>query len=112
MDVQVLGRAFVRRGMREHAEKLRVYYLALRKGLTEGPQEKLEVKWSAPFVRDWMRTLRLPPYQNDFPLRSRGAGCFRCPRSVNTAASVHLELSLPTGARMRCQSCGAVWLEA
>src|SRR4051794_2232848 len=111
LHVQVLGHAFVRRGMRQHASKLRVYYLAVRGGLTGQSNHTLDIHWSSDFVVDWMRTLRLPPFQHDLPLRASHGGCERCPRTSNERPGVHTDLSFPGGARMRCQKCGAVWLE-
>ncbi|MCI0571681.1 MAG: hypothetical protein L0Y66_13090, partial [Myxococcaceae bacterium] len=62
------------------------------------------------FVLDWLRTLRVPPFARDFPLRPRGA---HCPRCVQRGAqpSTRTELVYPGGARMRCGTCEAVWLE-
>jgi len=104
--VTQLGRAFRARGMNQHLRDLRVYYLALRRRLTS---DKLQLNWSEAFVIDWMKTLRVPPYENTYPLRAHGAPCPKCPTAEG--ASIVTDRLFPGGARMRCQSCGSEWLE-
>ncbi len=48
--VETLGREFVRRGMHTHAAKLRVYYLALRRGLATPGRSEVDVHWSESLV--------------------------------------------------------------
>lgn len=109
-SVRSLGRAFRARGMEEHAQKLRLYYLALRRDLLP-ISAKLEVRWTPELVREWMQVLRLPPYEAALPTRRPGAGCPRCPRQGSSQPTVRTELVFPEGARMRCDACGSVWLE-
>ncbi len=110
--VRRLGQTFRRKGMEEHAKKLRLYYLALSRGLTSSATHELDIHWSAGFVREWMRTLRVPPYDAVYPLRPAGAGCERCGRKLGHKSDVITECAFPGGARKRCRSCDGVWLEA
>jgi len=107
--VRLLGREFVRRGMHAHAQKLRLYFLALERGLTS-PKRELDVHWSEPFTLEWLKTLRVGPYAQAYPLQPRGAPCPQC-RQRGQQSSTRTELVFPGGVRMRCGSCEAVWLE-
>jgi len=95
-----------RRSCQGALRDLRVYYIALRRGLTSN---KLALNWSEAFVIDWMKTLRVPPFESTYPLLARRAPCPRCPSSE--ASSVCTDRVFPGGARMRCQTCGCEWLE-
>ncbi len=103
-----LGRAFARRGMREHALKLRLYYFALRHKMTRG--NDLEVRWSERLVVDWMKTLRVPPYDSALPIRPRASSCTSC-KQRGQQPWIFTDGVFPGGVRMRCQSCGEIWLE-
>lgn len=92
--------------MDQHVRDLRIYYLALRHRLTSN---KLQLNWSEAFVIEWMKTLRVPPFERSYPLRARGAPCPSCPDTA--ASSVCTDRVFPGGARMRCQNCGCEWLE-
>lgn len=107
--VERLGREFVRRGMADHAQKLRLYYLALQRGLAS-PRHEVDVRWTEPFVLEWLRTLRLPPDPDAYPVRPRGAACTQCAQR-GTQPSTRTELVFTGGVRMRCGTCDAVWLE-
>ena len=107
--VAKLGAAFIRRGMEQHAANLRIYYVAIHRRLAQG--NKVDLHWSEPFVVEWMKTLRIPPYQLAYECRPRASACARCGRRPNTEPTASTECVFPGGARMRCQSCGAVWLE-
>jgi len=104
--VTLLGRAFRARGMDQHLRDLRIYYLALRHRLASN---KLQLNWSEAFVIEWMKTLRVPPFERSYPVLTRGAACPRCPKTH--AASVCTDRVFPGGARMSCQICGCEWLE-
>ncbi len=108
--VKALGREFGRRGMRQHVQRLRVYYLALERGLTTASNE-LDVKWTEPFVIEWLKTLGVAPFQQAYPVRSRGARCTRCPDAGTGQAPLFTESQFPGGTKMRCQRCGTVWIE-
>jgi hypothetical protein len=92
--------------MEQHLRDLRVYYLAIRHRLTSN---KLQVNWSEAFVIEWMKILRVHPFEDSYPLLARGAPCPRCPTA--DAAAVCTDRLCPGGARMRCQTCGCEWLE-
>lgn len=104
-----LGREFVRRGMHGHALRLRLYYLALRRRLLTGGN-KLEVHWSEELVVEWLKTLRLSPYRDVYPVRPAGAACARCKEEPGRHPSVRTDLVFPGGARMRCDRCGDSWV--
>jgi hypothetical protein len=77
-QVRRLGKEFVRRGMRQEASLLRLYYLALRSGLIRSPLARMEaVSWSRAQTEEWLRLLRMPPWDHVYELRSRGVPCFR-----------------------------------
>ena len=105
-----LGEEFRRRGMTEHVRLLKLYFLDVRHRLLRGPNE-LDVRWSESHVVDWMKALRLPPFESALPVRWPGAGCSRCGIAQSTVPSGRTELVFPGGARLRCQSCGDRWLE-
>ncbi len=109
--VRLLGQAFRRLGMEGHARKLRLYFMALQHHLTTPEAHELDVRWSAAFVREWMRTLRVPPYDAVYPFRPAGAGCERCSRKIAAVNEVITECAYPGGSRKRCRACDAVWLE-
>ena len=55
--------------MHTHAAKLRVYYLALRRGLATPGRSEVDVHWSEALVIEWFKLLRMPPYENAYPVR-------------------------------------------
>jgi hypothetical protein len=99
----------MRRGMEQHASNLRIYYLAIQRRLAPG--NKVDLRWSESFVVEWMKTLRIPPYQSAYECRPRGSACARCVVPRGASPSACTECVFPGGARMRCQTCGSVWLE-
>src|SRR5205823_3968631 len=103
-----LGKEFRRRRMGAHAHRLRVYFLALKRGLV-APAQPLEVKWGPTLVIEWMRTLRLQPYGKDLEVRPRGSNCARCEENERQPA-VATTVTFPGGARMKC-ACGLEWIE-
>ena len=108
--VKALGHEFARLGMRQHVQRLRVYYLAVKKGLAS-PSNELDVKWSEPFVVEWLKMLQVPPFAGAYAVRPRGSRCARCLEVKNEAATLFTETNFPGGSKMRCQACGAVWIE-
>lgn len=104
-----LGAEFRRREMASHLRHLRLYYLGLRHRLDVGRERRVEVHWTEEMVVEWMRLLRLPPYQAAYPVRERGGmGCRRCENAPGTVVTVAV---FPGGAKLRCRGCEAVWLE-
>jgi hypothetical protein len=109
--VRRLGKEFVRRGMRREAAALRLYFIALRAGLVEGPDAQLEaVTWSQRTTEEWLRLLRLPPWENAYPLGTRGTPCRRCKPGKGGLPAAIEEKLWPRGALMRCSGCGWRWL--
>ena len=109
--VEALGREFVRRGMNTHAAKLRVYYLALRRGLATPGRNEVDVHWSEALVVEWFKLLRMPPYQNAYPVRTAQSHCSRCKdRPTNEGGGFQTESTFPGGWKVRCSNCGEAWL--
>ena len=108
--VATLGAAFRERGMQEQLRRLRLYWLATRHGLLKGRNE-LDVKWSEAHVIDWMKTLRLAPFEGAYTERKPGSGCPTCPSEQGMIPSARVDLVFPGGARLKCNSCGAQWVE-
>jgi hypothetical protein len=108
--VDTLGRALADRGLNRHVEGLRVYWLALSRGLA-GPGQRVSVGWSEALVVEWFRLLRLPPYANDYPLRPPSSPCPCCPNPAGHAVEVKTALTFPEGRKAVCTVCGTAWLE-
>jgi hypothetical protein len=91
-----LDAAFRRRGMREHVR-------ALGRGQLEPS-----------LVEEWLRLLKIPPHEADYPVLPRGSACPRCgSRSPDrTAAGTYVPVSFPGGWAERCIGCQATWLHA
>ena len=108
--VRRLGHEFARRGMPE-VEVLRLYYLAVEQDLL-GRLQELNIVWSEEHTLEWMRTLRVPPFESAYAIRPFGAHCAKCGAIRGLAKGVLAEVVFPGGARKRCQSCNDVWIEA
>lgn len=109
--VGALGREFVHRGMHVHAAKLRLYYVALRRGWASSHRSKVDVHWSEDLVIEWCKILQLPPYQHAYPVRTPHSRCSRCKdRPNNEGGSFQTESTFPGGWKVRCSNCGEVWL--
>jgi hypothetical protein len=109
--VEVLGHEFVRRGMHAHATKLRIYYFALRRGLATHARNEVDIRWSEDLVVEWLKLLRIPPYESAYRVRTAQSPCSRCKaRPNNQGGSFVTESTFPGGWKVRCSSCGEVWL--
>jgi hypothetical protein len=109
--VGALGRAFVRRGMHAHAAKLRAYYVLLRRGLATPGKNEVDIRWSEALVIEWMKILRMPPYENAYPVRPAQSSCSRCRETpTNEAGGFQTESTFPGGWKVRCSTCGEAWL--
>lgn len=60
-QVTTLGGEFRRLGMAAHVKRLRLYYLAVKHGLTTRGND-VELQWSEELVLEWMKHLRIPPF--------------------------------------------------
>jgi hypothetical protein len=91
---QLLASAFRRRGMRDHLRAL------------------ARREWTEDLVLAWLRYLKVPPHQDDYPIHPRGAPCPRCgSKSANrTATGTMLVVSFPGRLAERCMGCRAVWV--
>jgi len=108
--IETLGQALADRGMHRHVEELRIYWLALARGLVT-PGQRMNIGWSESLVEEWFRILRLPPHAHDYPVRSPSSPCPRCPRPAGHAVEVKTALTFPEGRKAVCTVCGAAWLE-
>lgn len=108
-QVAQLGREFVRRGMRREAGGLRVYYLAIRAGLVRGAEAQIEVRWSRAELEEWSHLLRLPPFENAYPLGLR-VPCRRCKPGKGGPPAAREEKRWAGGALLRCSGCGWRWV--
>lgn len=59
--VTILGREFRRLGMAAHMKRLRLYFLAVKHGLTTAGND-VELSYTEDEVLEWMRTLKVPPF--------------------------------------------------
>jgi hypothetical protein len=109
--VATLGHAFLRRGMGGHVRALRLYFLALRHGLTRGERHVVKLEWSQDAVLEWLRVLRVPPYQDDYPVRPRGSRCRGCAPEPGHPVQTSTLLTFEGGAKMGCRGCAECWLE-
>jgi hypothetical protein len=88
---------FQRHGMTSHLAHLRQYYREVRAG-------RSHKGWSRPLVHEWAKLLRLPPHENDYPVRLWGAPCTAC-----EVSRPYTEVVFPGGHKSKC-ACGAAWL--
>lgn len=109
--VVLLGRAFRQHGMRSHVRTLRLYFLALRHGLVQGERNALKIEWSEDAVLEWLRILRVPPFQQAYPVRPRGSRCARCPAGDGHPVETTTLMTFTGGAKMGCRRCGDAWIE-
>ena len=94
-----------------HARALRLYWLAVRHGLVTGDKAAVKVEWNADSVIEWLKVLRVPPWDRAYPVRPRGSACRRCPRGDGHPVETTTLLSYSGGAKMGCRACGDAWLE-
>ncbi len=109
--IEALGQEFVRREMDGHARKLRLYYLAVLHGLTTERAFDVDVHWSEKLVVDWLKVLGVSPFEQGYPRRPRKSSCSTCREARNQQSVIHTEIVFPGGAKVRCFTCGEVWVE-
>jgi hypothetical protein len=106
--VHRLGEEFRRRDMRTHLTPLRIYWLALRHGLVQDEAHALHLTLSEETVVEWFKLLRLPPYQQAYPVRPTGAPCPACGPE---GGELTTERTFPGGRKVVCLACRRAWLE-
>jgi hypothetical protein len=94
-----VGRELVRLRLKEHVGRMRTYYAAMRAG-------RPSTIWSHDMNIEWLRLLRLPPHENDYPVQPRMSPCPSCTTSRPFTMTV-----FPGGSKYKCASCDAQWLE-
>lgn len=109
--VHRLGDEFRRRQMRTHVAPLRIYWLALRHGLVHDEHHGLHLTLSEETVVEWLKVLRLPPYQDAYRVRPTGSACPFCAPRQGPAGEVSTERTFPEGRKMVCLVCHSAWLE-
>jgi hypothetical protein len=109
--VKRLGDEFRRRGMRAHVAPLRIYWLALRHGLVQDREHALRLTLSEETVVEWLKVLRLPPYEDAYRVRPTGSACPSCVGGDTRASEVATERTFPEGRKVVCLGCRTAWLE-
>jgi hypothetical protein len=90
----------VRVGLLKHVQHLRRFYADTKAG-----RPLHRDGWNYNLVQEWARTLRLQPYENDYPVRPRPSSC-GCSSPQTFTLGV-----FPGGSKHRCGRCGFTWLE-
>ena len=111
LDFPVMLRAllaeFRRQGMPQHASKLHAYLQRHRALEAELGADD----WSTSHVLEWLALMRVPPLDGIYELRLRRDGCPTCGLDRGHGApSATTRITLPNGAKMLCNRCGAVWV--
>lgn len=88
-----------RLGLTSHVGHLREYWAALKAG-------RPSKVWSRELSIEWLRILRLPPHESDYPVLPRMADCPGCAISQKFTSAV-----FPGGAKFKCGACKTQWLE-
>jgi hypothetical protein len=96
--VERVGRELAKLGLKKHVARAREYYAAVRDG------RPCDV-WSRGLTVEWARMLRLPPHENDYPVRPRMSPCHGCEASRTFTAAVW-----PGGSLHQCDACGSRWI--
>jgi hypothetical protein len=104
--VVTLGCEFSRRGMREECRRLRLYFLAVRHGLAASAQHQVQLDWDEHLVLEWLRLLRIPPFEHHYEVRAESA-CDRCPYQPGRVVT---KAVFPGGSKFECLQCGRQWL--
>lgn len=100
-----LGRELVARGLSRQADAVRLYLIALDRGLLD-VKHTLSAHVTPDFLIDWCGLLQLPPHETRFELFNDGIGCPRC----GADAVTYVEVSVLDRTRRRCTSCGTRWI--
>ena len=103
--VVALGGEFSRRGMRDECRRLRLYFLAVKHGLA-GAQHQIQLHWDEDLVVEWLRLLRIPPFDHHYLVRGETA----CDRCAYQPGRVVTKAVFPGGSKFECLQCGQQWL--
>lgn len=96
---QRVAKELKRLGLQEHVTRLRQHYWNVRAGRESSA-------WNHDLSIEWLRLLRLPPHENDYPVRPRMSQCGKCHGGSHYTVTV-----FPDGSLHACGVCGARWLE-
>lgn len=105
--VAALGKAMRAQGMAAPLPSLRLFLLALRKGLT-GDGHRVQVDWSEQLVIDWCRALGVPPF--DVEVKEAGVPCLKCKAGKGGRPEPVPVIRWDGGALLRCPVCDARWI--
>lgn len=104
--IVALGREFDRRGMTRHVVSLRLYYRRAAAGRLDGWMDRYRITWTPALVERWMKLLRVPPFQDFYPVKKRMEGCEAC----TTPGAKFTQAVFPGGYLIGCR-CRKEWLE-
>jgi hypothetical protein len=105
-----LGKEFRRRQMDSHAALLRSFYADLRRRQTGRARARAK-DWDETMVLRWLALLRIPPFDQVYPVLPRGAPCPTCgARGERAAPATFVRSVWPGGSLCECRRCGTLWL--
>jgi hypothetical protein len=61
-------------------------------------------------VVDWLKTLRLPPYEAALPVLAKGTRCPHCGPASGRSPAERTTTVFPGGWRVKCGTCDFEWL--
>ncbi|HMJ14782.1 MAG TPA: hypothetical protein VK524_25395 [Polyangiaceae bacterium] len=108
--IRAIAAEFQRHGMDSHLKLLRDYYRGYRahkrwlSGLPRPP-------WHTELVIEWARIMRLPPFENAYPVLEHGAKCPTCTEKRDPLTDVGIRVAWAGGWVIQCRRCGEAWLE-
>ena len=101
-----LGKEFQRRGMVRHLEALRAFWCRRHPRPSLSPSE-----WDEGMVLGWLASLRIPPFDQVYPLLPQGSACPKCGRGRTAGVShAHVQRTWPGGWLLECADCHASWV--
>jgi hypothetical protein len=90
-----------------HLHLLRAFYRREFVGSRRDPRT-----WSFDLTLEWLALMRIGPFRRVYLVQHRGAGCPRCASQESRGApAAWVEVAWPGGAKLRCNTCGQVWLQ-
>lgn len=117
--METLGKELERLGETRKVETLRIYYVAVLKGLDRGGA--VTIAWDEQTTIEWLGMLRLPPYERLYVVHPADFVC-PCPAGIAPVrerrgdwsylgqGTTFTERIFPGGVRLRCAGCEARWL--